>query len=323
MNGLLLLLIIVCMILHAFFAGIETGVISIHRLRLRHYVRKGSRHARLLESFVENFDQLLGTTLVGTNICVVINSVAAASLALQTGLPGAQASSSILLSLLVIIFCEYLPKAWFQALPIERCQRFAGVLATAEWILRPIAFTIIAVARVFSPGEKNRTFQRPAPFITREDLKTLTREGEAEGVLSAKERFMIHRVIELSSTPVTRIMTPISEGICVYADMPVSQLFPIAREHGLTRFPVKNRENGAYTGVVNVCYILSTNGTDATGTIADYTRPPHFISAETRVDAVLPIMRRVRQPLCLVRKNDTVVGLVTTEDVLRVIVGKL
>lgn len=315
-----ILLITAFLILHAFFAGIETGIISIHRLRLRHYVRKGSRRARVLETFVENFDRLLGTTLIGTNLCVVMNSVLAASLALQISLPGAQTTSSIAISIAVIIFCEYLPKAWFQARPIERCQRFATALLTAEWLLRPFSIIVIAIAKLLSPGE--RTFYRPTAVISREDLKVLAREGEMDGVLSSKERFMIHRVIELSSTPVIRIMTPLDEMITVQEDMPLETLYQIARDTGLTRFPVQNQA-GTYTGVVNVCYILSLVGPQGEGTIVDYTRPLKVIASTTKVDGVLPIMRRSRQPLCLVEKENEIVGLVTTEDILRVIVGKL
>jgi putative hemolysin len=315
-----LLLILIFLLLHAFFAGIETGVVSIHRLRLYHYVRQGSKSARILEAFVDDFDRLLGTTLVGTNLCVVMNSVLAASLALETGLPGAQATSSFVIAVIVIIFCEYLPKAWFQARPSERCQRFAGILATAAWILRPFAITIIALARILSPGE--RTFHRPKASISRDDLKVLAHEGEKHGVLSSKERYMIHRVIELSSTHVDRIMIPREQMICIQQDQPLSTLYTIARESGLTRFPVQDA-SGTFIGIVNVCFVLSTVGPDAEGRIADYVRPPHVISSDTKVDAVLPIMRRARQPLCLVRKTGNIVGLVTTEDILRVIVGKL
>ncbi len=315
-----LLLIGLFLILHAFFAGIETGIISIHRLRLRHYVRKGSRRARVLETFVEDFDRLLGTTLIGTNLCVVMNSVLAASLALQIGMPGAQATSSVVISVIVIVCCEYLPKAWFQARPIIRCQLFSTALLTAEWILRPFSIVVIAMAKWLSPGE--RTFYRPPAVISRDDLKILAQEGEIDGVLSSKERYMIHRVIELSSTPVARIMTPREEMVCVQQELPLSTLYQIARDTGLTRFPVQDAD-GNFTGIVNVCYILSLVGPQAEGKIEDYTRPLKIIPAETKVDGVLPIMRRSRQPMCLVQKNNDIIGIITTEDVLRVIVGKL
>ena len=64
-----LLIIIACMAGSAFFSGIETGVISIHRMRLKHFVRRGSKRAGILQGYLDDSDRLLGTTLVGTNIC--------------------------------------------------------------------------------------------------------------------------------------------------------------------------------------------------------------------------------------------------------------
>ena len=78
-----LLLILFCLAATAFFAGIETGVISIHRMRLRHFVRQGQPGARVLQGFLDNPDRLLGTTLVGTNLSVVVVSVVSASLAVR------------------------------------------------------------------------------------------------------------------------------------------------------------------------------------------------------------------------------------------------
>lgn len=319
-----LLIICVCMSSHAFFAGIETGVISIHRMRLRHFVRQGEGRARLLETFTENFDRLLGTTLVGTNICVVATSVTAASLALQSNIPGAAELSSPVVAILVIVFCEYLPKAWFRARPIERCSRFAPLLRVAEWLFRPFSFVIIALARLLSPGERNKTFSRPAPFVTRDDLKVLAHEGEKDGVLSAKERYMIHRVIELSGRKAGDIMVPREKIISVHDDLPVPDLFAFARQAGLTRLPVINRASGRFTSIVNVFYVLSAGEKALDKTVAAYARAALFVPATMPADRLLPQMRRARQPMSLVRGADgEVIGLVTTEDILRIIVGKL
>jgi putative hemolysin len=322
MITLLLLLILVCMLGHAFFAGIETGVISIHRMRLRHFVRKGSMNARILESFVTNFDRLLGTTLVGTNICVVIISVVAASLAVQLNVPGGKAASSAVMTILIIVFAEYLPKAWFHSRPLERCERFATVLRVAEWILTPLSFTIIAAARLLSPGDK-QSFTKPDPFVTREDLKLLAKEGEKDGVLSSKERYMIHRVIELSGKKAEGVMIPRNAMIVAYDDMTIQEFYAHARVSGLTRMPVLNRETGDFTGIINVFFLLRTDKDLTDNTIADFVRPPQFIPATMPVDDILPRMRRGRQPMILVKQDEAVIGLITTEDILRTIVGKL
>ncbi len=322
MISALLFIILICMIGSAFFSGIETGVISIHRLRLRHFVRQGSTNAKTLEAFIQNFDRLLGTTLVGTNICLVIGSIVAATLAVKTNLPGGEATSSIIMTILIILFGEYLPKAWFRSRPLERCERFAGVLRISELLFMPLSFAIIGIARLISPGEKN-TFAKPAPFVTREDLKTLAKEGEKDGILSPKERDMIHRVIELSGKNAEDVMIPLDKITQAYNDMKIPEFYALARHSGITRMPVANRETGEFVGIVNIFHLLSAENEESDKTVSDFMRPPQFISAEMPVDDILPRMRRGRQPISLVKKDNKVIGLITTEDILRIIVGKL
>ncbi|HAS83503.1 MAG TPA: magnesium/cobalt efflux protein, partial [Verrucomicrobia bacterium] len=104
------LILTLSLLASAFFSGIETGIVSMHRFRLRHLVRQGHRNAKILEFFAENFDRLLGTTLVGNNIVLVIMSVATSSLAMELHIPAAQMVAPVVVSVVVIIFGEYLPK---------------------------------------------------------------------------------------------------------------------------------------------------------------------------------------------------------------------
>ena len=319
----LALLLIPVSLLMAFFAGIETGVISIHRMRLRHFVRKGSLNARILEGFVEDFDRLLGTTLVGTNICMVIISVCSASIATHFMGSGGGAVSSIVAAVLVLVFCEYIPKAWFHARPLERCQRFAGLLRIAEIIFTPISFAIIGLARLLSGGG-GHTFEKTDAFVTREDLKVLAREGEKDGVLSSLERDMIQRVIELERKSAAQIMIPREKMISVTTEATIEEVYTTAREEGYTRLPVTDKVNGGFVGVLNVFYLLSTNGRGKDAKASRFMRPPLRISASMPVDDILPRLRAARQPISLVVDDQQeVVGMVTTEDVLSAIVGKL
>lgn len=316
--------IIICMCLYAFFAGIETGVISIHRMRLRHFVKEGDLNARVLEGFIENYDRLLGTTLVGTNICVVITSVIAASLAIKLMRTGGEAVSSLIVSLLVLVFCEFLPKAWFRNRPIERCSRFVTGLRYAELLFKPISVTIIGITKLLVPGPA-KSFAKPVPFVTREDLKILAREGEKDGVLSPRERDMIHRVFELSGKRAGEIIIPRKEMTVVYTDMSIPAFYNMARSRGFTRMPVIDRETGAFVGIINVFYVLSSAyAKSENATVGQFIRRPLLINENMPVDDIFPLLRRARQPMCLV--TDTageVTGLITTEDILEEIVGNL
>jgi CBS domain containing-hemolysin-like protein len=226
------------------------------------------------------------------------------------------------MTVIIVLFAEYLPKAWFRSRPLERCERFAGLLRVTEIIFYPISFVIIGLARLISPGKKS-TFAKPTPFVTREDLKILAKEGEKDGVLSPKERDMIHKVIEMSARKASDIMIPRDKMVVAYRSMPIPEFCALARESGFTRMPVIDRSGNRFCGIINVFHVLAANKNHDDKTVADFMRPPQFISDQLPVDDILPRMRRGKQPLCLVRKADSVVGLVTTEDILRVIVGKL
>ena len=129
-----LLLLLVCLAGTAFFAGVETGLISINRLRLRHLVRHKVPGAEILQDFLKRTDYLLGTTLVGTNLFTVTASVIAASLGARWfGAVGTSISDAFI-TLILLVVCEYIPKARFQAFPARRTLPFANLL---KWSAPP------------------------------------------------------------------------------------------------------------------------------------------------------------------------------------------
>ena len=318
-----LIVIVLCMGGCAFYAGIETGVISIHRMRLRHSVRQGSRSAKILQDFLSNPDRLLGTTLVGTNITLVMISVMGASLAVHLLGDWGETVSMAVVSVLVLVFCEYLPKAWFHSKPLERCCRYAVPLRLSELVFLPVSAAVIWVTKRLGPGP-TASFSQQVPFVTKEDLKFLTSEEEKKGVLSPQESVMIHRVFELSGKRASQIMIPRADMTIVYSDTTIPEFFEIARTSTFTRMPVYDREKKAFIGISNVFYVLSSRPEDRSGTVSGFFRTPLFIPEDMAVDEIFPRLRRFRQPMCLATDvTGNVTGLITTEDILEEIVGKL
>ncbi|MFC1462163.1 hemolysin family protein [Verrucomicrobiota bacterium] len=316
--------LVACLLGQAFFAGIETGVISIHRMRLRHFVKQGATGARTLEHFLNDSDRLLGTTLVGTNISTVVASVVAASIAVRLSPAYGQILSAVVVAAVVLIFCEYLPKAWFHSRPIERCRRFAGLLRAAEIAFWPISKALIWVTNWLVSRQQTHSFSKPVPFVTKEDLKLLAREGEKDGILSPSERVMIHRVFELSGKTAGEIMIPRAEMKTLRTDTKVSEFCETAGAAQLTRMPVYDRKTDTFIGIVNLMYVLSSGPDCRDKPVTEFIRPPLFIPEDMPVDDIFPRLRHFRQPMALVRdKSDKVVGLVTTEDILEEIVGQL
>ncbi len=316
------LLLIFCLASAAFFAGMETGVISINRLRLRHLVRRNVKGARILENFLAKPDRLFGTTLVGTNLGYVIAAILTAGLGNHWMGPAGSWIMGVGLTLTILVFCEYIPKAWFQSFPAKRTIPFAKTLEVAARLLSPISRLVTGLVRLAIPGPAHDE-RKSQPFISREELRHLTREGEKSGVLTPEEHRMIHGVFELKAKTCGEIMVARNKIGCVQQDTPVTDLLERARQTEHNRFPVVDPATKAFVGIVHIFDVLADEHSQDK-TARDYMRPPQLVSMHTPVDHVLPRMRVTRQPMVLVADDRMeVVGLVTLEDVLEEIVGVL
>lgn len=316
-------MILICLIGAGFYAGIETGAISLHRMRLRHLVDQGDRSARILETFLRHPDRLLGTTLLGTNLCMVIASVLGTSVG--DNLMGAKGAAlfGAAMTLIVLVFSEYLPKAWFQSHPIKRCLLFAPVLRYSAIALRPLVDAVNWITQYFIPSSIAQQTKRPL-FTTKDELDLLAKESEEHGMLSPKQRIMIRRVFELSGRTAKDIMVPINSVTVVKSDMATTAFLDVVSKSGHTRLPVFDETRRTFSGVVNFFDVISESGDAGGGPIAAHQRPPLFIPETMPLTEIFTRLRLSRQAVCLVTNvQSDVTGFITTQNVLQEIVGKL
>ena len=314
-------LLLFCLAGSAFFAGVETGVISINRLRLQHLVRRQVPGAKTIRHFLTHSDLLLGTTLIGTNLLHVVSAILAASIGHRIAGAAGAAVAGVALLLVVLVFCEYIPKAWFQAAPARRSLPFAGLLRTAAGLLRPFSFLVNLVVRGLLPRRGAKEVEDKL-LVTREELLHLAREGERSGVLTKHESEMIHGVFDLTHKTCGALMTPRDKMAFVTAAATPDEILALARVREFNRLPVYDPEQKSFVGVVHVFDVLADDA-PAGKTAADYLRPPQLVAAYLPVDHLLPRMRVTRLPLFLVTDDRyEVIGLITLEDVLCEITGE-
>ncbi len=310
-----------CVLVAGFLSGMETGVVSIQRIQLEHLVRRGDPQATILQGFLEDSDRLFGTTLVGTNLCIVAVSVLTSSLLARRLGEWAELAATAMDAIVLLAFAEYWPKAWFHARPLERSRTFAKALRFCEILFRPIAMGMVGITRLFVP-DRVKGFGPTRPMLTKEDITFLVDEGERTGVFSSSRRAMIRNVLELASRTARDIMTPRQRMVVACADTPVSQFLQLARETGFTRIPITDSETGQFLGVAHAFFVAAEATESSDKPIARFARKPLFLPENLPADKILPRMRRSRQPLCLVvNDHNEVTGLVTADDVMRRIVG--
>ena len=309
-----------CLALAAFCSLMEIGVVSINRLRLQHLVRRRVPGAKTVRDFLDHSDRLLGTTLLGTDIAHVAASVIAAWLGRRVAGAWGAAAAGVLHLAFVLLFCEYIPKAWVQASPATRVLPFAAGMRSLAFVLWPFVRMLNGAMRLMglTAGE---TEEAENLLVSREDLRFLAEEGVASGVLTAHERKMIHGVFELPGKTVMSIMTPLDKMITVRADATAEELLEMARKHDVNRFPVYDEKKKAFTAVVFVFDVLGDP--DAAGKkVRDYMHDATKVAGWLSVDHLLPRMRVTKQEMFLVTDwRFEVIGLVTLEDVVGEIVG--
>lgn len=317
------ILILFCMAGAAFFAGVETGIISIHRMRLRHLAERGDRPARIIEQFLEKPDILLGTTLVGTNLCVIIASVVAASLGGELMGSGGEVVMGVLTTIVILVFSEYIPKAWFQSQPLRRCRVFASALFWSANLLRPFYMAINWITQWLLPAAVKTDGPRQL-FATKDEIDLLARESAEHGVLSPKQRIMIRRVLDLSNKTAADIMTPRSAIHCVQASASIEEFFAKVRESNHTRLPVLDAATGVFTGTVNFFDVVSREGDPLKASLSTFVRPPLVVPETMPMVEVFSRLRLSRQAVCLVGKSPAeIAGLITNQNILDQIVGKV
>ncbi|MEI6168788.1 MAG: hemolysin family protein [bacterium] len=317
-----LILILLCLMGAGFFDGMETGVISLNRMRLRHLAETGDRAARILQNFLQQPDRLLGTTLVGTNICIVIASVVSANWTARMH-PWFQTLNALATSLIILIFATYLPKAWFQSHPLERCRPFAKALRWSSLILRPLIDAMNWITSWMIPSASAPKATR-ALVATKDEIDILAQESADHGALSARQRIMIRRVLELSTKTAFHIMTPRATMAILPASADMTALMEKVRESAHTRLPVCEEDGSTIKGTINFFDVMAGCEDCLGGSIKPYIRPALFIQETTPLMEAFAKLRLSKQSMCLVvNAQSEVIGLITNQNVLQAIVGKL
>lgn len=302
----------------AFFSGLEIGVLSVNRARLVHYVREdGIKAAMLLDNYLQNAQKFIGSILVGNNLFNVLLSTLSAALAKQLfeGSSSLQSAWALFMAVMVLIFCEYLPKLFFESRPLRRTLPLVSVFRVFDSALRPITNLVLFITQWVIPCKGCESGNQLV--VSREYLQNVVADKESGTKITAIERVMIKRVLALQSHTAEEIMTPLADVCKVSENTPLRECYDVVRNCGHVRLPVFSENGTTCVGVLYALDVLSFTP-DPDKTLArKHAQQPFFVSDSVRADDLLPLMRRNKQPMAFVRNDKAeVVGLVTEANIL-------
>lgn len=319
------LLLILALLLGAFYNGSETAVVSASQARIDVLANRGNRRAEAIKKLWQEPDKMLGIVLVGTNLMATAAGVAGLRL---TGymLPGREGLqvlvNTIAMTFLILVFCEILPKTIFRAKADALALRSAPGLWISALVLHPVVKALTRITN-FVVRIAGREEAEEKARIMREELKLLAKMGEKEGALKREQLRMIHSVLDLESLTLEKVMTPLVDVVALPKETSIEEFYRVVSEKGYSRIPVYEERVDNIIGLVNILDVLYAESPSAT--IKPFIRRDIRYEPYSRhVFTLLRELKQSRRPMVfVVDEYGGIVGLITIEDLIEEILGDI
>ena len=304
----------------AFFSASETAFSSLNQIRLKSRAEDGDSSAARVLNMAEQYDKLLSTILIGNNIV----NIAAASIGtiLFTQMLGAERGatvSTIVLTIIVLIFGEVTPKSLAKEMPEKVATAVSPFLVLLMALMTPLTWLFTQwkklLGRFVHSGE--------ADTITEGELMTMVSEAENDGELTDRESELIRSAIEFDDVEVEEILTPRVDVVAVEDDIPLEELAQTFAESGYSRLPVYHGTIDNIIGVVHEKDFYIARLKKATK-IDDLVVPTLYTTGSTQISQLLRTLREQHHHLAVVvDEYGGTEGIITLEDILEALVGEI
>ena len=304
----------------AFFSASETAFSSLNQIRLKSRAKDGDSSAARVLAMAEQYDKLLSTILIGNNIV----NIAAASIGtiLFTQMLGAERGatmSTIVLTIIVLIFGEVTPKSLAKEMPEKVATAVSPFLVLLMALMTPLTWLFTQWKKLLG----HFVHSGEADTITEGELMTMVSEAENDGELTDRESELIRSAIEFDDVEVEEILTPRVDVVAVEDDIPLEELAQTFAESGYSRLPVYHGTIDNIIGVVHEKDFYIARLKKATK-IDDLVVPTLYTTGSTQISQLLRTLREQHHHLAVVvDEYGGTEGIITLEDILEELVGEI
>lgn len=310
------LVLLFLLILSGFFSSAETALFSISRVRARHLAKSPHATDKLIFKMKEDSHRLLSTILIGNNLVNIAAAALATAIAIEFFENQAVAIATIIMTVLILVFGEILPKSFATRNNIMLARIVIFPVYWLSILFTPVIFVLDFIPKI--TGKIKKT-----PSVTEEELKTFVEVVEEEGEIKEEEKEFIHNIIEFDDTSAYEIMTPRGDMfvVDVNRDLDLRQLL----QSGYTRFPVIKGSMDKVVGIINIKDVfMHQTISDQPISVRKIMTKPYFVPENKKLDSLLKQFKRRKQHIAIVvDEHGGISGLITLEDVLEEIVGEI
>lgn len=315
-----IILIILLVAFSAMFSSCETAFSTVNKMRLRSNADQGSTKAAKALRLAESFDNSLTTILIGNNIVNIAST--SISTVLFTDLFGAKGVgiATVVMTVVVLIFGEILPKT-FAKENSEKCAYFfAGPLSALIVLFTPLSFIFSAIKNIVS---KLYASSEKTPSVTEDELKCIIDEIEEEGVLEESESDLVRSALDFDETIVSEILTPRVKIVGVEINSSIEEIKNVFLTEMYSRLPVYEKNIDNIVGIItqkDFFKMISENRSDIQNIIQDVV----FISEFKLINDALHEMQRSKTHMSvIIDQYGGTKGIITMEDIIEELVGEI
>lgn len=244
------IMLFVLILLSAFFAASETAFVALSKINVRQMKRERRYNAKLIEKLKNRQDFLLTTILVGSNLVNNLASALTTSLVISICGDSGIGIATLIMTVLIIIFCEIIPKTAALIKKQKATQIFAPLLLFFEIVLFPVSIIFAGISKGISFLTRI-IWKNKQPIVTEEELKTLIHLGRQEGVFERSESSMLYKIFEFTDLHIYNVMTDRSFIKALPLDAGFDETLKMFKDTGFSHIPVFDGDIDAIEGVVD------------------------------------------------------------------------
>ena len=317
-----IIILVVLVLLSAFFSSAETALMTCNKVRMKALFDEGNKRAGRVLDLTGDIQKVLSAILIGNNI--VNLSASALTTVLVTDMFGSFAIGigTGILTLVVLIFGEIVPKTIATAYAENMSLWYSGVISVLLFVMTPFSFIINGFATVVLKILNVDTENRKA--MTENELKTYVDVSHEDGVIESGEKEIIYNVFDFSDAVAKDIMIPRIDMSCVSTEADYGEVMKIFKENMYTRIPVYDGgDQDNIIGLINVKDLILLEDKE-NFKISDHLRKAYYTYEFKKTADLLVEMREKSQNVAFVLSEyGATVGMITLEDLLEEIVGEI
>ena len=314
-----IILMVLFVVLSAYFSATETAFSSLNKTRLKALSDKGDKKAAAALKTAENYDKLLSTILIGNNIVNI--ALASMGTVLFVDLLGKKGSavSTIVITVVVLIFGEITPKSIAKDFPEQFAIFSTPIIKAFITVLTPLNFVFSSwkklVSKIFKSDKKSK--------MSQEELLLLLGEGEQEGALDKDDMEYIKNVFKLDTLTAESVMTPRKNIVCVSLDDSDKEIMNIIKNEGYSRMPVIEDNIDKIVGILHARdYLIARKNPGFN--LKMILHKSAFVPETVDLDTLFKNMQRKHTHMVItVNEYGETSGIVTMEDILEELVGEI